>query len=49
MATMNCIKRIRKELKDFNENPPENCAAGPISEENIQKCDDSSGAEDLTL
>jgi len=36
MATMNCIKRIRKELKEFNENPLENCAAGPLSDEDIQ-------------
>jgi ubiquitin-conjugating enzyme E2 D/E len=35
MATNNCIKRIRKELKEFNENPPENCAAGPISDEDL--------------
>ncbi len=33
---MNCIKRILKELKEFNENTPENCAAGPISEDDLQ-------------
>jgi len=37
MATVNCIKRLRKELKEFNENPPENCAAGPISDEDYLK------------
>lgn len=37
MASANCIKRIRKELKDFNENPPENCSAGPISDDDLLK------------
>ena len=37
MASKTCLKRLVKELNDFNQNPPEFCAAGPISDNDIQK------------
>ena len=32
---MGTIRRIQNELKDMNSNPPSNCSAGPISEDNL--------------
>jgi len=32
---MGTIRRIQNELKEMNSNPPSNCSAGPISEDNI--------------
>lgn len=32
---MGTIRRIQNELKDINSNPPSNCSAGPISEDNL--------------
>ena len=32
---MGTIKRIQNELKEMNSNPPSNCSAGPINEDNL--------------
>ena len=32
---MGTIRRIQNELKQMNSNPPSNCSAGPISEDNL--------------
>ena len=32
---MGTIRRIQNELKEMNSNPPSNCSAGPISEDNL--------------
>lgn len=31
----NLMKRIARELKEITENPPDNCSAGPITEDNM--------------